>query len=484
MLNWLLRTNQLDKPLFRWDKHNVLTVRDLVAGGIHAFGATGSGKTSSLIQLVMAIMAFGNSSLLILCSKRGEAQYYLRAATRAGRKRDVLLVNPSQPARFNMFGYEAGRIGEGSGVALNVTRFIMELRSVVFRESEQVGGDSQQWKRQDEQLINYCVIILQLAGEEITPANLHELILSAPVTCEQMLDESWQKGYCNRCLERAFHRNKSRIEQHDFKHASDYLTKLWPQLAEKTRSSIMAGTMATLAVCNSGIIREMFADRTNFTPAWAIEGCKIVIIDMAPDEYGVAGAVANIGVKFHWQRDVLRRQITRRSPITCIVGDESSLWVTPSDTHFLSRCRSYLGCMVYICQGLNNYREALPGDKAEAAIRAMLANFGHKLVFSLGDYETAQWASDMCGEELTQFGGGGLQYAPYEPFSLTVEPPQYSSSFSERYEKVIRPAEFMTGKRTGSKLNRYQVDATLLRSGMPFSNGLPFIDVTFDQRRS
>jgi hypothetical protein len=303
MLNWLLRTNQLDKPLFRWDKHNVLTVRDLVAGGIHAFGATGSGKTSSLMQLAVAIMAFGNSSMLILCSKRGEAQGWLRAAKRAGRKRDVILINPKQPARFNVFGYEAGRKGEGAGVALNVMRYIMQLRSVVFRESEQAGGDSQQWKQQDEQLITYCVIILIQAGEDITPANLHELILSAPVTAEQMLGEDWQQGYCNRCLAKAFHRKKSDIEQHDFKQASNFLTRFWPQLADKTRSSIMAGTMATLAVCNTGIARELFATSTTFTPASAIEGRKLVIVEMPPDEFGAVSAVANIGVKLHWQRD-------------------------------------------------------------------------------------------------------------------------------------------------------------------------------------
>ncbi len=203
-----------------------------------------------------------------------------------------------------------------------MTRFIMELRSVVFRESEQQGGDSQQWKRQDEQLITYTIIILLMAGEEITPANLHEFILSAPETAAQMNDETWQRGYCNSCIERAFMRQKSGIEEHDFKHASDFFLRLWPKMSDRTRSSIMAGTMATLAVCNTGIVREMFADRTNFTPRAAIEGRKIVIVDMSPDEFGVAGSVANIGIKFHWQRDVLRAGTSR------VVRRLRAFWVT------------------------------------------------------------------------------------------------------------------------------------------------------------
>ena len=106
--------------------------------------------------------------------------------------------------------------------------------------------------------------------------------------------------------------------------------------------------MATLAVADTGICREMFADRTNITPRDAIERRKIVIVNMPPDEWGDVGAVANIGWKYHWQNDVLRREITRRSPITCIWGDESSLWVTPSDAHYLSRCRSYRGWAIYM----------------------------------------------------------------------------------------------------------------------------------------
>ena len=42
----------LDKVLFRWDRFNPLTIRDLVAGGIHVAGGTGSGKTSSFRQIV------------------------------------------------------------------------------------------------------------------------------------------------------------------------------------------------------------------------------------------------------------------------------------------------------------------------------------------------------------------------------------------------------------------------------------------------
>lgn len=479
------KAHPLDSTLFPWDNANSLTIRNLLAGGIHAFGRTDAGKSSSLVQIANAILRHGNSSMLVLCAKRGEYRDWQRLADRAGRSRDVIFVHPDQPWRFNMFGWESERQGEGAGIAQNVVRFLMEMRSVVFRESNQEGGESQQWKKQDERLLTHVVTILQFAGEAINPINIHNFILSAPDSLATLKTEAWQAGYCNQCIAKGFHTAKNPAQTADYMLARDYFAREWSRLAEKTRASIVVGTMATIFALTMGIVRELFAGETNFDPHTAIEGRKIVIVNMPPDEWGIdVGGVANIGLKYYWQKEILRREITDNSPLACIWGDESSLWVTPSDAHFLSRCRSYRGCMVYICQGLNNYREALPGAKADAAIEAMLANFGHKLFFALGDYATAEWASNLCGKELKQYAGGGVQHAPYETFLPFGAQSQYSSSFQEHLEHALPPWEFMNGLRTGSPANNYQVDAVLVRSGVPFSNGLPLLDVTFDQRRS
>jgi len=478
----LAKRSGLDAPLFAWGDSDVLTVRGLLAGGIHAFGRTDAGKTSSLRQLAMSILLYGNSSLLVLCAKKGEYRDWLSYAEKAGRSADVMLIDPTQHWRFNMVGYEATRPGEGAGQAANVTRSIMEIRSTIFRENEQHGGESQQWRKQDELLIRHAVTVLMLASVAIAPGNIQSLILSAPESAKQMSDADWQAGDCNQWLAKAYGRPKSAIEQHDFDLASDYFLRLWPKMADRTRGSILTGTMATLTVMNSGLCREMFADRTNFTPRDVFERRKIVIVNFPPDEYGDLGLVANVGLKYHFQNEILRRDIKDNSPIACIWGDESSLWITSSDAKFLSRCRSYRGCMIYICQGLNSYKEVLPGHKAEAGVEAMLTNFSHKLFFALGDHATARWAADLVGKELQQFAGGGVQYAPYGLFSPFRDPAQTSSSFSEHYEDLIQPAAFLNGLRTGSPVNNFMVDGILVRSGVPFSNGLPFLNVTFDQR--
>lgn len=478
-----LKPQSLEAPLFRWTPSDALTVRNLVAGGLHAFGRTDGGKTSSLRQVARAILKHRNSALLVLCAKRDEYRDWQQLAKAAGREKDVILIDADSPARFNMVGYEAARKGPGAGIAQNVTRFIMELRNVVFRDQEAGGGDSQYWRKQEERLLLHSVTVLQQATQSITPANLHRLIMSAPDSGERMLDEDWQADFCSRCIAEAFDRVKSDIEHHDFTMAADYFLKEWPGLADRTRASILAGSMATLSVMNTGIARELFANQTNLTPAEAIEGRKIVVINMPPDEWGDVGIIANIGWKYHWQAEVLRRGIADRSPIAGIWGDESSLWVTTGDAHYLSRCRSYRGFMVYICQSVNAYKHTLPGEKADAGIESMLANFSHKAFFALGDYATAEWAANLCGKELQQLTGGGVQHAPFEPFSPMREAGQYSTNFHEQFEWVMRPEEFMNGLRTGSPVNKYLVDCVLMRSGVPFSNGLPVLEVTFDQRK-
>jgi hypothetical protein len=185
-------------------------------------------------------------------------------------------------------------------------------------------------------------------------------------------------------------------------------------------------------------------------------------------------------MKIHWQNDILRRNETM--PISVIVGDEASLWVTPCDAAFLSRCRSHGGAMIYACQSLANYREALPGERALQAIKAIMGNFKSRLFFSLSDYETAEDAANLVGKELTTFMGGGVQTPAFDVFKIGHKPPASNSSFSQSYEYIMQPAEFMNGLRTGGGINEFKVDAILVRGGESFSNGYPVMRVTFDQR--
>ena len=476
------RRDPLDTVLYRWDKKNALSVRGLVAGGIHAFGQTSSGKTSSMQFIAKAILKFANSSVLVLCGKKGEAEDWLRYCEETGRSGDVIRFGIDEAAaRFNMIDYELKREGEGAGQVSSVVRFLMELRSVIFRQPEGTGGESMFWRKQEERELTHAVTVLKIAGREITPQAIHDVVMTAPNKPSDLLCPQWSEGACNQVLREAHYATKTPIEEHDFKLAQDYFTLEWPNMAPETRASVLVGTIGTLTTMNTGLARELFASRTTITPKEMIEGRKIVLVNFPLDEHGDLCRLAAIGLKWHWQREVLRRRVTKDSPIAAVWGDESSMWVSDTDATYLSRCRSCKGCMVYICQSLDSYREVLPGEKARSAVEAMLSNFSHKLFFALGDHATAEWAANLCGRDLQQFGGGGVQYGEAQPFQLLGKP-QYSSSFNTQFEYLIQPSEFLNDFRTGAAANKFMVDAILVRSGALFANGLPVTRVAFNQK--
>lgn len=269
----------------------------------------------------------------------------------------------------------------------------------------------------------------------------------------------------------------------DFDEATTYMTHQWPNFGEKTRSSISVGTMSALSVLNSGLAWKMFGNTTTFSLTEAIEGHKIVIVNMPPDLHGSLGRLATAGIKHLWQTEILRRQVTPKSPVSVIWADESSEFITSFDAAYLSRCRSSLGSMVYLTQSLASYRDVLPGDQADASIKALLGNFTLKAFFALGDHDTAKWAADLVGQELRMLASTSTTEAEFNFFEIFPERPKVTNGFSESWEHIVRPEEFMSGLRTGSRVHKYQVDAMVIRFGGKFANGHPVIKATFDQRK-
>jgi hypothetical protein len=470
-----------DVVLYHWDKANAFTLKHLLDGGLCVTGRTGSGKTSSLLLLAKALLLRHVASFLILCAKPGESSEWIELLKQTGRSDDLLHFHAGGSLRLNMLDHEAKRSGPGAGQAQNLTRFIMDMRTAVFREAESTGGDSQQWIKQDERGIRNAIVLLLHAKIPVTPVAIQRVLLTAPQTAAEIQTPAWKEGYCNEVLSRAYAEPKSAVERHDYDQAATYLLQEWCSMGDRTRGSILTGIQSILGLMSSGLCHDLFFDRTNVSPEACLSEPKIVLIDVVPDEYGDLGLLANIGFKQIWQKAILRRRVETNTPPCIIWGDESSLWYSKSDVEFLSRCRQSRGAMVYLSQSLHAYKALLPGEKSDAMVNALLANFGHKLFFALGDYETAEWAADLCGKELQTFRGGSVQLGNPQPLELFGSETQSSGSFHEQYEYIVRPEAFMNNLRTGGMENQRRVDAILTRSGVPFSNGYNVLPVTFTQ---
>lgn len=466
----------LDVALLRWSDSDVFTVRDLLSGGVAVFGRTGSGKTSSSGKaLAKAIVGYGNSGGLILAAKSEDSAMWRGIFAAAGRADDLLIFSPNNPLRFNFLDYEM-RCG---GHTRNLVKVLMTIGETL-RSSDTAGGeDADFWQREQERMLFNAVEVVKQATGKVSAPDLHRFISTAAMSPGQIASPQWQSQFHNQCLKAAWEKEKSPIEAHDFDLAKEFWLGEFPNMAEKTRSSIMTGVMGILHVFNVGVVRELVSTTTNVVPEDMFAG-TFVLIDMSPAEWSDIGKSVCGGWKYLVQRAVLRRHATDGDAINVIWCDEAQLFVNSHDAHYLAQCRSHKGCMIYLTQSLHSYYGSMQGEKGRHHADALLTNFHHKVFHALGDTDTADWASDLIGNSLQVFTGGSM--APQESmYEEMMGQRRYTGSFNTHFEKVLQPNCFLNRLRTGGPANGLICDCIVIRSGEPFSNGQNFLMTSFSQ---
>lgn len=473
------RNGLLSQVLYWWSPRDPLTIRDLLRS-IAIFGASGSGKTSgSGYQLAKAIVGAGKKiGGIIFSSKPEDRDFWERIFKKAGRLRDLLVFSPDEPLRFD--GLDS--IQKSGGDTRDCTDSLMAMRDTV-RQNRSGGGREGEdfWREQEERTDYNGIEILRLARGRVTAPDLQRFINGAALTPAALNTPEWRAGFHNRCLETAYSNIRTSIQRHDYEVAAEFWLKEWPSMADKTRSSILAGVMGTLHVFNTGVVRELMSTSTNVSPEVMDEG-KWVLINMPISTYGASGA-AVIGMwKYLAQRHILKRHATENTPACVIWADEAQRVVNSFDSAYLAECRSHRGCMVYLTQSIHAYYARLRGDGGEHETDALLTNFGGAKIFhAVGDDKTAAYASSLIGRRLTTHIGGST--APTDnAYDELFGRSRFSASFSQHVENVLENREFMQGLRTGGEANGCMVDGIVVRSGEPFSNGEPWLKVAFSQK--
>jgi len=468
----------LARVLFMWSRYDPCTVRDALSGGIAIFGGTGAGKTSSSGRHIgEALVSLPGSGGLILAAKPEDLLMWRRLFAKCGRSGDLLVFAPVGDLRFNFLNYEMMR---GGGHTRNITKVITTIGETL-RSSDTKGGENADfWEREQERMIYNAVHLVKLATGKVDAWDLQRFISGAAQSPEQLKSEEWRKGFHCEIIRKAYASPKNAIEQRDFELAVEYWLGEIPGMADKTRSSIMTGVMGILHVFNTGVVRDMVSGGTNVSPDEMLAG-KWVLVNMAPSEWGDIGNFIGAGWKYLTQRAILRREAKPGDAINVIWCDEAHQFVNSHDSHYLAQCRSHLGCMVFLSQSLPSYFSALKGQAGKNQTEAMLANFHTKIFHSLGDYQTAEWASNLIGRKRTTFIGGSM--APAESvYDELMGHSRFSGSFSEHFENILQPNEFMNDLRTGGPENHYLADAIVVRNGEPFVSGDNWIRVAFSQR--
>jgi hypothetical protein len=326
------------------------------------------------------------------------------------------------------------------------------------------------------------VLLCRLATGRVDPHDVQRFISERAIATtfkDPQEKESYLRGFNYEILTRAEQAEMTPQENKDFILAKDYWLNEIPNSDERTIGNTISGVMNILFTLCSGTVSELLATQTNFS---LMERGWLTLVDASPTTYGDSGYLLNAAIKFAWQWEILRRTWDLSVGIDVLWGDEAPNWITSFDSPFLAQCRSRGACMVYLMQSLPGAYEKLGGgSRAKMSIDSLCANFTTKIVHALGDLQTSHWISGLCGQHYAKHIGGGM-----DPVKSAAEGVfgfgRFRSNFSEALESRERPDALMHGLRTGGPENDFTCDALVVRSGMPFADGLNYLFTSFAQK--
>jgi hypothetical protein len=168
--------------------------------------------------------------------------------------------------------------------------------------------------------------------------------------------------------------------------------------------------------------------------------------------------------------------------VVCIWIDEYQNHLSSFDSHFLAECRSHLGCMVVLTQSMHSFFSSMGGgQQAESKTKALLTNYGTKVFMTLGDDESAHFASSLIGRTILRLGGSSMSNNGSVYDEMLGLYRRYIS-LSEHYEQRVQNSFFMHGLRCGGPENEFMCDGIVIKNGSHFSNGDNWMKVAFSQR--
>ncbi len=326
------------------------------------------------------------------------------------------------------------------------------------------------WNQAANEMVSNILVLFLAAGEVPSLKLAKEVVESAPKYVSQWREPVWQLE--SRCWELIQKARANSARTPDFAMAEKYWLQGFPDMPEKTRSSIVVTFGASVAQHFSfDDVHRLFGELTNVTPEDIFDG-KIIVVDMPVKIDHAAGRFASIIWKYCVQLAVERRSNKQR-PVF-IFADESQHFFTDYDQLFQTTARSSRCSVVYLTQNLPNYLSQSPGEAGRYRVESMCNCLKTRIIHQCSDPATRNWFANAIGKR------------------RIMRPDSESTSFGKgrpvpsRNEKLVDDywvlPDLATGLKTGNVANRYQVTAIVTKAGKMFRNGRPALLARFDQR--
>lgn len=465
---WKRKKQPQEPPLLSLTSRDSLTLHQAYEG-ILGIGGTGSGKTSTLLHLMLALMLH-QCGMLFLTSKKDDYEMIARIARMAGREADLRRFAPEEPWRFDFLNYELSSPGGSVQTAGQLMQDLMDFST----RTNTMNTNEPFWPIATGRRVNTSLGVVYKAKGKCSIANTYDFYNALPRSPEQRDSEEFRSSYCFECLKQA-------VTQHpndpDLSRAVDQVLKEIPHTSDRTNGCIDAYAYNLLSPFLHGSVRELIAsEETNVCPADLDDG-KLIVIDTPVLKFREPGQLVQMVWKLCTQRHALRRQSTR--PLV-IWADEAQLHALPSvDSMVQAVARSHHLIQVAITQNIPLLESVL---KRREDVLAWISNLQTKFIFQNSDADTNAYFSAILGQSKQFLSSSSVNIGKADPFDdwLGTRQPQLSYSTNEQWLPDVRPEDF-TRLRKGGKESNFIVDVYLFQGGRKFSNGKTWIKTSFSQ---
>ncbi len=449
------------------------TVKDSFSGCLIT-GETGSGKsTGSGAALARAFLRRRFGGLVLTC-KADEAETWRKYCAETGCLHSLIEFGPEHPWRFNFLNYELTRPGRGSGQTENIVTLFTDVIETLERRDG--GGRSDPyWDRALKQLLRNSVDLLAIARNEIRMTELHELIVSAPQSPEQLRSESWQQSsFCMRCIREGEAKEKTERQRHDFGVTARFWLSEYPTLSDRTRSIIVSCFTSLADVLLRGLAHELLCTKTNLVPEICHEGA-VVILNVPIKQFDVVGLTIQTVFKLLFQRSLERRDLSKHPRPNFLWIDEAQWFLCRSDPLFQTTARSARCASVLLTQNIGNLHAAI----GKPATDTLVGNLTTKFIHCNTDATTNEWSSNLFAKTYQYRTSSGTSTRESDYGNETTS---HNTGGHEALEHQVLPIEFSALRKGGHENDRC-VDAFVFEGGRKWrASGKNHLRVSFKQK--
>ena len=466
----------LEQEIFYFNGQEPFTVAN-ACEGIQIFGGIGSGKTSGSGEAIARAYLTAGFGGLVLCAKKDVLDDWKRYAEQTGRANNLLVFDASGDFVFPFLQYEIERKGEGAGYTENLVRLFTTVYEAIER-SKGGGGSDPYWTRAMQQLLRNTIDLCMIARGTVSVPLIHDVIISAPTGTTEIDTDEWKnKSVCWKLLLEGHLKDLDKWTKHDFDSTASFWLEEYPNLAEKTRSSIVSTLTTMMDIFLRRPFRMLFseppADKRKIVYPELTHKGVIIVINLPVKEFGDAGRAAQVVYKYLWQQAVERRKITKgQSTPVFLWVDEAQNFVTEYDMQFQATARSTMACTVYLTQNLPNYYAEMGGEHSKYRVDSLVGNLQTKIWHANADPMTNENAAEIIGKSWHKRKSTGESFGE-SSFNL-------SSGEQESFDYDVPPQTF-TKLKKGGRLNNNIVEAVVFQNGRLWKNNKTHLLSQFKQ---